>query len=231
MHNILVIDDDRKIRELLKTYLDSNGFNTDVAEDTQKARSLIAKNEYDILVVDVMMPGETGIEFTERIINEINTPILMLTAMGETSDRIKGLEAGADDYLPKPFDPKELFLRINKLITRTKDKNPVFSSNINNENSGNIIPFGNFTFDLKSKVLRQNNENVYLSSTETELLFILCSNLNQEFSREDLSKKFNGISERSIDVQITRLRKRIEDDPKEPKFIQTVWGKGYAFRN
>jgi len=222
MTHILLVDDDRKIRELLQEYLRSQGIDADMAESALAARKMMAEHDYSLLVVDIMMPDENGIEFTRNIKKESNIPILMLTAKGEVADRIAGLESGADDYLSKPFEPKELYLRIMNLVGRAEKQ--LSSGN------GSIVLFGQFEFNLENHALSKDGERIFLSSTESELLNVLCSNANIPIDRFELATKFNGISERSVDVQITRLRKKIEDDPKEPKFLQTSRGKGYVFR-
>jgi two-component system phosphate regulon response regulator OmpR len=228
MDRILIIDDDRKIRELLKAYLKNQGLEALTAESAQAARELISTNDFSLLIVDVMMPGESGIEFTGKIKNEKDIPILMLTAKSEISDRIAGLECGADDYLPKPFEPKELYLRAMKLIHRYAQ--PGNSSNNAAGAEKKVIRFGDLEFNLANHILTRFGERIALSSSEAELLVIFCNNINISIDRFELAKKFNGISERSVDVQVTRLRKKIEDDPKTPRFIQTSRGKGYVFR-
>lgn len=224
LHNILIIDDDRGIRDLLKAYLQKNGFKVDTAENTMRGRTLMENNNYDLLIVDVMMPGEDGIEFTGKYKKSGGKlPILMLTAMNEAEDRIAGLEQGADDYLTKPFEPKELELRVNKLIERFEPK-PTQTG------AGGIFKFGDFEFNMESRMLTKNGERISLSSKESDLLFYFVNNVGKATDRYELAKKFNGISERSIDVQVTRLRQKIEKDSKNPEFIQTDWGKGYVFR-
>ncbi len=227
MHNILIIDDDSRIRDLLKAYLQKKGFLVDVAIDAFEAREKIANNNYDLLIVDVMMPKETGIEFTEKYKASGGTcPILMLTAMGESENRIKGLESGADDYLAKPFEPRELELRANNLIKRFANKIETTEKIEGND----VFEFGDFSFNLNNRLLTKNEERVQLSSKESELLHYFITNIGTPTDRYDLAEKFNGISERSIDVQVTRLRQKIEKDSKNPEFIQTEWGKGYVFR-
>jgi two-component system phosphate regulon response regulator OmpR len=222
MEHILIVDDDRKIRELLQEYLRNQGLQADLAESAEKAHQLLMHHDYSLIVVDIMMPGETGIEFTKKVKHEKDIPILMLTAKGEIADRIEGLESGADDYLQKPFEPKELYLRIMKLVSRARTAKV--------HTNKNIVKFGEFEFNLESRSLTKGEERIFLSSTESELMHLFCSNINKPVERMELAEKFNGISERSVDVQITRLRKKIETDPKEPKFLQTSRGKGYVFR-
>ena len=211
---ILVVDDDRRLRELLT----AEGYNVDAAENAQLAREKLKEKQYDLLIVDVMMPGEDGVQFTQSIRQEQPVPILMLTAMGEVADRIKGLESGADDYLGKPFEPRELLLRIENILRRA----PAAKSK--------EIIFGDFKFNVLTGELMQAGAAVFLTSTEIKLLEILCQQIGQPILREDLSKRLNGISERSVDVQITRLRKKLEADPRQPKYLQSVWGQGYVLR-
>jgi len=224
MDRILVVDDDRKIRELLQQFLRYEGFAVEAAENAEAAHEMLLLSNYDLMIIDVMMPGINGLELTRKVKAEKNIPILMLTAMGDTEDRIAGLESGADDYLPKPFEPRELFLRAKKLIDRFKTGVGSVASD------RKIIKFGNCEFDMENFVLMKAGDRVLLSSSEAELLAIFCNNINVSIDRFDLAKKFHGISERSVDVQVTRLRKKIEDDPKAPVFIQTSRGKGYVFR-
>jgi two-component system phosphate regulon response regulator OmpR len=227
MSKVLIVDDDRKLRDLLRTYLSNQGLNVDLAESADYANQILDKSKYDLLIVDVMMPKISGIEFTKRQKRlDPSTPILMLTAVGETEDRIRGLESGADDYLTKPFDPKELYLRCMKLVNRFDEIKGLKKA----EKKREYVEFGPFKFDMESRLLEKGKEKIYLSSKEAELMHILCATPNIPVSRYDLSQKFNGISERSVDVQVTRLRKKVEDDPKTPEYIQTDWGKGYVLR-
>lgn len=219
-HHILVVDDDTRLRQLLKQYLEGRGFQVSTAKNTESARSLITQHMFDAMIVDVMMPGEDGVTFTKRLRDDVNTrtlPILMLTAMGEASDRISGLESGADDYLTKPFEPKELCLRLENLIRRNIP-----------QTERNITTFGDFRFDTTNGSLHKNELFVPLTSTELKLLTLLAKSVNHTVMREDLSTALNGISERSIDVQITRLRKKLEEDPKNPYYLETVRGQGYV---
>jgi two-component system phosphate regulon response regulator OmpR len=222
---VLIVDDDRKIRDLLQKYLESEGLQAESAENAEIAYKKITAEKFDALIVDVMMPGENGMSFTTSLKNEMDIPILMLTAKGEVEDRIMGLESGADDYLQKPFEPKELYLRVVKLAERAAkaiEKQP--------KQESKIVKFGDFEFNLENLILTKNAERISTSSSELELLKLFCSNINVSIERAELAKKFNGISERSVDVQITRLRKKIETDPKNPLFLQTSRGKGYVFR-
>jgi two-component system phosphate regulon response regulator OmpR len=226
---ILVVDDDNKLRKLLSEYLMQNDFSVISAENAFKAREAMAHEQFDLLIVDVMMPGETGFKFTENIRKVSDTPILMLTAKDDTESRIEGLELGADDYLVKPFEPKELLLRAKKLISR-------YPAKVAAEKGSAMLEFGNYIFDFASRTLKVKNidsglfETIPLSSKELELLYLFCKNVNSPISRLDISTVFNGISERSVDVQVARLRKKIELDPHNPRHIHTHWGIGYVFK-
>ena len=218
--HILVIDDDRRLRSLLQRYLQENGFAVSVAQDAENARLFLQQYLFDLLIVDVMMPNETGIEFLQKLRLENDVPAIVLTAMGETEDRILGLEAGADDYLPKPFEPKELVLRINSILRRVPK----------NDKSGlKVLSFGDYIFDLDKKECRHKVDGlVHMTPVETSILSILGQKNGQIFSREKLAEILGaGQSPRSIDVQMTRLRKKIEKDSKNPRYLQTVRGKGY----
>lgn len=219
--HILVVDDDDRLRELLTKYLSESGFRVSSAESAAEARLIMAGIAFDLIVLDVMMPGETGLEFAETVRPRGSVPILMLTAMGEVDDRINGLEHGADDYLVKPFEPRELVLRINNILRRT----PHIS----------IVPerahLGECEFDLEREELWRGDVRVRLTSAETRLLKALASNPGEILSRADLSNySSTGGGERTVDVQVTRLRAKIEPDPKLPKYLQTVRGQGYVFR-
>ncbi|MBN8828649.1 MAG: response regulator transcription factor [Sphingobacteriia bacterium] len=216
MNNILVVDDDDKIRHLLGKYLKDNNYNVYEAASTKEARNFLDK-EINIIIMDVMMPEESGINLTSEIKSQAslkNIPILMLSALSEAEDRINGLEIGADDYLTKPFEPKELLLRIQKLLERN--------------NQHYIIKIGDFTFNIANQKLIKGNEIITLTSSELNLLNILAQNVNKAVPREEIAVKCYGISERSIDVQIVRLRNKIEPDPKEPKYLLTVRNIGYG---
>jgi len=217
--NILVVDDDERLRTLLKKYLEGEGFAVLTAAGADEARKIIAEKKPDIMIVDVMMPEESGIDMVKNFGKEIEIPVLMLTALGEAEDRIKGLENGADDYLTKPFEPRELSLRLKKLLGR----------HLKTKKSANV-KFGNYNFNPENGELSKNGKLIRLTSTELELLTIFSLNANKSVSREKLSSSLNNISERSIDVQVTRLRRKIEDDPKAPLHLQTARGKGYILR-
>lgn len=218
--HILVIDDDLRLRNLLSRYLQENGFAVSEAKDAENARMFLGQYKFDLLIVDVMMPNETGLEFLQKLRHDSDVPAIVLTAMGETQDRISGLEAGADDYLPKPFEPKELVLRINNILRRVPEKN---------KHDTQILKFGDFVFDLNKKEFRHKTEGiVHITPVEQSILCILGQKIGQIFAREKLAELLGAEqSPRSIDVQITRLRKKIESDSKNPRYLQTVRGKGY----
>ena len=215
--HLLVIDDDTRLRNLLGRFLEENSFKVSVAKDTIEAKSLIAETKFDLLIVDVMLPSETGVEFT-ALRQSSAVPIIMLTARGEFEDRIKGLEAGADDYLQKPFEPKELLLRINNVLKRIG----VVSTD------PNICKFGDFSFNLIDSRLKKGEDFVHITDSEAKILGILCKEKGKAVSRETLSNLCGDIDERSIDVQITRLRRKIEVNPKQPHYLQTVRNHGYV---
>ncbi|MES2678187.1 MAG: response regulator transcription factor [Pseudomonadota bacterium] len=227
MPQILVVDDDTRLRNLLTKYLGDNGFNVLAAKDTGEAREILQENHFDILIVDVMMPEENGVEFTKSLRQKDHdyskTPILMLTARGDSADRIDGLEAGADDYMPKPFEPKELLLRINNILKRT--------NNSNNSESENICKFGDFVFNFSDSRLKKNGQYIHITESEAKILTILCRNLGNVVSRETISESCGDIDARSIDVQITRLRRKIEDNPKQSNFLQTMRNQGYVLHS
>lgn len=218
--HILVIDDDARLRSLLQRYLQENGFAVTGAKDAENARMFLKQYCFDLLIVDVMMPNETGIEFLEKFRKESDVPAIVLTAMGETEDRIVGLEAGADDYLPKPFEPKELVLRINNILRRVPAKQ---------KENVQILKFGECSYDLvKKEFSRRDVGTIHITPVEQSILSILGQKSGQIFTRERLAELLGvGQSPRSIDVQITRLRKKIETDSKNPRYLQTVRGKGY----
>lgn len=219
--HLLIVDDDERLRDLLSKYLKEQGFDVSKVACASDAGKLLQDIRFDLLILDVMMPDETGIEFTKRVIEQgYVTPILLLTARGDVGDRIIGLEAGADDYLSKPFEPKELLLRIQALLKRTKLSIP---SSMQPE-----VQIGSFHFDKIKGVLRKGTRAISLTQTESDLLKVFVDHMGAYLSREVLSSLM-GLqgSSRTIDVQITRLRKKIEDDPKNPKFLQTIRNKGY----
>lgn len=218
--HILVVDDDTRLRSLLQRFLRENGFYVSVAKNASQARQQLQNYVFDLLIVDIMMPEETGLQFLHKLREESNIPVILLTAMGETEDRIVGLETGADDYLPKPFEPKELVLRIKNILRRT----PVVK-----ENEKQVLDLGLCLYDLRKKELfSKNGQLIHITPVEQALLNVLGQKSGQVFSREKLAEILGaGQNPRSIDVQITRLRKKIETDSKNPRFLQTVRGKGY----
>ena len=215
--HILVVDDDTRLRDLLRKYLRDNGFRVTTAATADEAYRKLGGLEFDLLVVDVMMPGQNGLDFTTKLRRESAVPILLLTAMGEPENRIEGFERGADDYLAKPFEPRELVLRIEAILRR------VGASRTPDE-----ISLGRATFDLARGVLVEGDRPLYLTSSEAQLLRIFAASPGVTLSRAELSRRIGSASERSVDVQVTRLRRRIEPDPKTPRYLHTVWGEGYV---
>lgn len=222
--HLLIVDDDERIRDLLRKFLARHGFLVSVARDSDHARRVLSGLEFDLIVMDVMMPGLDGVSFTKTLRETISTPILLLTAKGETMDRIKGLEAGADDYLPKPFEPKELLLRINAILRRMPEPEPEHAA-------PKMLTMGPVRFDLERAELMRGEELVRLTATEVQLMRIFSEHLREPVSRtklvEDLGRDKGQAQERAVDVQITRLRRKIETDPKQPRYLQTVRGEGY----
>lgn len=215
--HILVVDDDDRIRVLLKRYLSENGLRVSTAKDAAQARDLLGSVEFDLLILDVMMPGMSGFDLTEKIRAASNVPILLLTARGLPEDRIEGLERGADDYLSKPFEPRELLLRIGALLRRSR---PIARDR-------QMLVFGDTTFEPGRGELRRGGELIKLTAGELALLRVLAAKPGEAISRLALAEQTATPMERSIDVQITRIRKKIEDDPRTPIFLQTVRGVGY----
>jgi two-component system phosphate regulon response regulator OmpR len=217
--HLLVVDDDRRLRELLRRYLSDNGFRVTTAADTAEARSNLASFAFDLVVLDVMMPGENGLGLTHELRKEGRVPVLLLTAMAEPEDRVNGLEQGADDYLSKPFEPRELVLRIRNVLQRrpSPDTGP------------RDVRFGDCRFDLSRGELYRGGDIVHLTAAETGLLSALAEKAGQAVSREELSLSFSG-NVRNVDVQMTRLRRKIERDPRFPRFLQTVRGTGYVLK-
>ena len=216
--HVLIVDDDDRIRNLLKKYLTENGYRTSVAENAAEARQVMSTIDFDLLIVDVMMPGESGLEFTKSIRSASNVPILLLTARGLPDDRIEGFERGADDYLSKPFEPRELLLRINSLMRRTR------TAALNRRE----LTFGDCTFSAGRGELRRNGQIVKLTAGESALLKALARKPGEPITRQALAAQTDTAMERSVDVQVTRLRKKIEEDPRAPIFLQTVRGVGYV---
>ncbi len=215
--HILVVDDDVRLRELLRKYLSENDFFVVTASDTADARGKLENLALDLIVLDLMMPGETGLDFTNSLRKTSTMPILMLTAMGEPGDRIEGLEKGADDYLAKPFEPRELVLRIHSILRRLPRRPEIPPE----------VRLGRVTFDLARDELRRDGVPVRLTEVEAALLRKLAEKPGSILSREELSLN-TGAGRRAVDVQVTRLRRKIEQDPKLPRYLQTVRGKGYV---
>ena len=215
--HILVVDDDEGIRSLVKKYLNENNFLVTTADSAESASTKIGIIKFDLIVLDIMMPGKSGLEFIKDHKNKLETPIILLTAKAETSERVEGLEIGADDYLPKPFEPKELILRIKNILNKT----------IKTEQK-RIIEFSNVKIDLNKLLIIKNTKEFKINNTEKTILEKMINNPGKTFSREDIGQLIDLDKERSIDVIITRLRKKIEIDPKSPKFLQTIRGAGYV---
>jgi two-component system phosphate regulon response regulator OmpR len=229
--HILVVDDDRRIRDLTARYLSVQGFNVVTANDAADARDKMKSLAFDLLVLDIMMPGENGLELTANLRTESDVPILLLTARTEAEDRIAGLQTGADDYLTKPFEPKELVLRIQSILKRAR---PVERA----APQRRVIKFGEFLFELDRRRLFRGEEPVYLTEAETDLLTELATNAGEVVSRDALSSSAGDPDEstaespgsRQVDVQVTRLRRKIENDPRFPRYLQTVRGRGYLLQ-
>jgi two-component system, OmpR family, phosphate regulon response regulator OmpR len=217
--HLLVVDDDQRLRELLRRYLSDNGFRVTTAGDASEARSNLASFAFDLVVLDVMMPGEDGLELTRVLRSEGRVPVLLLTAMAEPEDRVNGLEQGADDYLSKPFEPRELVLRIRNVLQRRPAA----------EAGPRDIRFGGYRFDLVRGELYRGGDVVHLTAAEAGLLLILAEKAGQAVSREELSLSFSD-NVRNVDVQMTRLRRKIERDPRFPRYLQTIRGTGYTLK-
>ncbi|OYU38832.1 MAG: DNA-binding response regulator [Pseudorhodobacter sp. PARRP1] len=225
--HLLVVDDDERIRGLLQKFLIRNGFLVSVARDAAQARRLLAGLEFDMLVLDVMMPGEDGISLTRALRASLTVPILLLTAKGETANRIEGFEAGADDYLIKPFEPKELLLRINAILRRVPSVKP-------DSPAPKVLHMGPVRYDMDRGELWRGQELIRLTSTEAALMRVFSAQPGTALSRDklvgDMPREDSAGQERAVDVQITRLRRKIEDDPKVPRYLQTVRGEGYMLQ-
>jgi two-component system phosphate regulon response regulator OmpR len=217
--HFLVVDDDERLRSLLQRYLATNGFRITVAADAAEARRLLKSIEFDGVILDVMMPGESGLDLAADLRAQSDVPILMLTARGEAQDRIEGLERGVDDYLPKPFEPRELMLRLSALVRRARNSQPP---------PHREIRMGQCIFDPERGELTRAGKRVKLTSSEAQMLKLFAANAGRSFSRANLCTRLNIQLERSVDVQVTRLRRKIEEDPKLPLYIQTVRGVGYV---
>ena len=215
--HILVVDDDDGIRDLVKQYLNENNFLVTTANSAEDANKKIEVVKFDLIVLDIMMPGKSGLEFTRENKNAINTPIILQTAKGEVSERVEGLEVGADDYLPKPFEPKELVLRIKNILNKTKRRD-----------LKRVIDFGSIKIDLNKHLIIKNSKEYKINNTEKIILEEMINSPGKTFSRDEIGRILNLDKERSIDVIITRLRKKIELDPKNPKYLQTIRGAGYV---
>lgn len=215
--HILVVDDDDGIRNLVKQYLNENNFLVTTANSAEDASKKIEVVKFDLIVLDIMMPGKSGLEFTQENKNSINTPIILLTAKGEVSERVEGLEVGADDYLPKPFEPKELVLRIKNILNKTKRRD-----------LKRVIEFGSIKIDLNKHLIIKNSKEYKINNAEKIILEEMINSPGKTFSRDEIGRILNLDKERSIDVIITRLRKKIESDPKNPKYLQTIRGAGYV---
>ena len=216
--HILIIDDDEKIRDLLKQYLKNNNFFVSTAINASDAEEKLKIIKFDLAIIDIMMPGKDGLQLTKEIREKIDLPIILLTAKGEPDDRVRGLELGVEDYLPKPFEPKELLLRIKNIIKRVK----------NNKNLINLVKIGKANINIKKMEIQKENIKIKINASEKILLENMISSAGKIFSREEISKITNLTQERSIDVLVTRLRQKIEPDPKNPKYLQTVRGTGYV---
>ena len=215
--HMLVVDDDEGIRSLIKQYLNENNFLVTTSDSAENAEEKISIIKFDLIVLDVMMTGKSGLDFIKQNKSKIDTPIILLTAKGETENRVEGLEIGADDYLPKPFEPKELILRIKNILNKTIKTEQV-----------RIIEFANVKIDLNKLLVLKNDNEFKINNTEKIILEKMINNPGKTFSREDIGHLIELDKERSIDVIITRLRKKIEIDPKNPKFLQTIRGAGYV---
>ena len=215
--HILIVDDDDGIRSLVKKYLNENNFLVTTADSAENASEKINIIKFDLIILDIMMPGKSGLEFIKENKKKLDTPVILLTAKGEASERVEGLEIGADDYLPKPFEPKELILRIKNILNKTIKTEQV-----------RIIEFANVKIDLNKLLIIKNDNEFKINNTEKIILEKMINSPGKTFSREDIGQLIDINKERSIDVIITRLRKKIEIDPKNPKFLQTIRGAGYV---
>lgn len=222
--HLLIVDDDERIRSLLQKFLVRNGFLVTAARDAGHARRILSGLDFDLIVLDVMMPGEDGLNLCRSLRETHSTPIMLLTAKGDTGNRIEGLEAGADDYLPKPFEPKELLLRINAILRRVPDVTQ-------EETKPRVLNLGPIRYDMERGEMWQGEDLVRLTATEMQLMKIFSAQPGEPITRaqlvEDLGRDRGQAQERAVDVQITRLRRKIESNPKQPRYLQTVRGAGY----
>ncbi|PPR43449.1 MAG: Transcriptional regulatory protein OmpR [Alphaproteobacteria bacterium MarineAlpha5_Bin11] len=216
--NILLVDDDDRLRSLISTYLEDKGYKISICKDIEEVDNLTKYFIFDLIILDRMLPGGDGLDLIETLRSRTNTPILLLTALGEPQDRISGLKNGAEDYLTKPFEPEELYLRINSILKRYEN---TYSKN-------SLVSFGDFSFNLKTLKLKKGGIDVYLTEGEKNLLYVLSKKMNSTVPREYLTQnEFEESDLRKVDVQITRIRQKIEKNPKKPSFIQTIRGSGY----
>ena len=215
--HILVVDDDEGIRLLVKKYLNENNYLVTTADTAENADQKIKLINFDLIILDIMMPGKSGLEFIKENKNKLETPVILLTAKGEAIERVEGLEIGADDYLPKPFEPRELILRIQNILNKTKKNN-----------QKRVVEFESVKIDLNKQLILKKNTEYKINNTEKIILEKMINNPGKVFSREDIGLLIDLDKERSIDVIITRLRKKIETSPKNPKFLQTIRGSGYV---
>ena len=222
--HLLIVDDDQRIRQLLQKYLVRNGFLVSIAQDAAQAKRLLCGLSFDLIVLDVMMPDQDGLSLTRELRESIDIPILLLTARSESEDRISGFEAGADDYLPKPFEPKELLLRIHAILRRVPEQVEI-------DSQPKLILLGEVKYDVRKGELWQADLHIRLTGTEAQLMRIFAKSVGQPISRAELMSEMGRdhwqSQDRAIDVQITRLRRKIEANPKEPRYLQTVRGSGY----
>ena len=224
--HIALVDDDPKIRELTAKYLSDQELSVKTAANGSELNELMKNNNISLIILDLMMPEESGLNICQRLrVNNVEIPIIMLTAKGDEVDRIVGLEMGADDYLPKPFNPRELLARVNAILRRQQ--------NTSTQNTKNIFEFGNFSFDISNRSLHRNGQEIQITAGEYDLLRVFAERPKQPLSRDQIMQLAKGkeldVFDRSIDVQISRLRRLIEEDPNKPKFLQTKWGFGYIF--
>ena len=215
--HILVVDDDEGIRSLVKKYLNENKYLVTTAENAEDASEKVGIVKFDLIILDIMMPGKSGLEFIHEKKKDLDTPIILLTAKGQANERVEGLEIGADDYLPKPFEPQELLLRIKNILSKTQKKNLI-----------RAINFGNIKIDLTKLLIIKEKKELKINTTEKKILDKMINQPGKVFSRLEIGKLINLEKERSIDVIITRLRKKIEMNPKNPKYLQTIRGTGYV---